>query len=238
MGKTRRLLWLPLTLTGIVLLALMGWLAAVNVAQAAVSSVSIDSATVAPGGSAAVNVTAVATTPGIGAYTIDVVYDDSLVTATACTSNPAGLCNAAFAPNTVRFTGFSVTGLTGTVNIGTITFQAGSTTGVANLDVQVVQLADPTGSEITPGAVNDGTFTIQVQPTPTPTPPPGATPTPTPPPGATPTPTPAPAALPPTGGEPSDGGPSARPWLAAIAGAIALIGSGSAWFAYQRRRVR
>ncbi len=35
----------------------------------------------------------------------------------------------------------------------------------------------------------------------------------------------------PTGDAPSDGGPSALPWLAAIAGAIAIIGSGSAWFA-------
>ena len=67
-----------------------------------------------------------------------------------------------------------------------------------------------------------------------------ATPTPTP----TPTPSPTPTAvagvvqLPTTGGTPSDGGPGALPWLAAIAGAIALIGSGSAWFAYQRRRIR
>ncbi len=44
--------------------------------------------------------------------------------------------------------------------------------------------------------------------------------------------------LPTTGGTPSDGGASGLAWLAAIAGAIALIGSGSAWFAYQRRRVR
>ena len=61
-----------------------------------------------------------------------------------------------------------------------------------------------------------------------------ATPTPSP----TPTPTVAEVVqLPTTGGTPSDGGSSALPWLVAIAGAIALIGSG-AWFAYQRRRVR
>jgi hypothetical protein len=76
-----------------------------------------------------------------------------------------------------------------------------------------------------------------VEPTPTPTPTPlaaTATPTPTP----TPTPVVLAAALPTTGGAPSDGGSGALPWLVAIAGAIALIGSGSAWFAYQRRRVR
>jgi LPXTG-motif cell wall-anchored protein len=54
---------------------------------------------------------------------------------------------------------------------------------------------------------------------------------------ATATPTPTIAALPSAGGTPSDGGSNALPWLAAIAGAIALIGGG-AWFAYQRRRAR
>ncbi len=54
---------------------------------------------------------------------------------------------------------------------------------------------------------------------------------------ATPTPKPTPAVLPVSGGTPSDGGSSALPWLAAIAGATALIGGG-AWIAYQRRRVR
>ncbi len=80
-----------------------------------------------------------------------------------------------------------------------------------------------------------------VEPEPTPT----STPTSTPAPTvlaatATPAPTPtvlAAVQLPSTGGEPT-GGSSALTWLAAIAGAIALIGSGSAWFAYQRRRVR
>jgi hypothetical protein len=72
-------------------------------------------------------------------------------------------------------------------------------------------------------------------------PPPTATPTPTPTVlAATATPTPAPtvAALPSAGGTPSDGGSGTLPWLAAIAGAIALIGSGGAWFAHQRRRAR
>ncbi len=58
---------------------------------------------------------------------------------------------------------------------------------------------------------------------------------------ATPAPTPTVLAvqqLPTSGGTPSDGGSGTLAWLAAIAGAIALIGSGSAWFAYNRRRVR
>ncbi len=82
---------------------------------------------------------------------------------------------------------------------------------------------------------------VNPTPTPTPTPTPGAaTPTPTPTvlaATATPTPTPTVAALPASGGTPFDGGSGALPWLVAIAGATALIGSG-AWIAYQRRRVR
>ena len=76
-----------------------------------------------------------------------------------------------------------------------------------------------------------------VAPTPTPTPTPTAL-------AATATPTPTPAVaevtqLPTTGGTPSDGGSSALSWLAAIAGAIALIAaSGGLVLARQRRRVR
>ena len=47
------------------------------------------------------------------------------------------------------------------------------------------------------------------------------------------------AAPPKTGGAPSDGGSGALPWMAAIAGALALMGAGSGlWLAHQRRRVR
>lgn len=82
---------------------------------------------------------------------------------------------------------------------------------------------------------------------PTPTPTQSPTPAPTAAPTATPAPTPtavaaevqAPAALPDTGGTPSDGGSSALPWLAAIAGALAATSAGGGlWFAHQRRRVR
>ena len=80
-------------------------------------------------------------------------------------------------------------------------------------------------------------------PSPTPTPAPTATPTPTAL-AATATPTPTPAVLaavqlPASGGTPSDSGSSALSWLAAIAGAVALIAaSGGLVLARQRRRVR
>ena len=98
----------------------------------------------------------------------------------------------------------------------------------------VVQAAPtPTTPPATPTATPPPTATPALTATPTPMPTPTATPTPTPVPTEA-----APAGLPPTGGTPSDGGSGSLPWLAAIAGVMALTGSARAWFAYQRRRIR
>src|SRR3990172_7330242 len=40
--------------------------------------------------------------PGLGAWIIDISYDPDLVTAIACDSHPAGLCNADFTENPLR----------------------------------------------------------------------------------------------------------------------------------------
>jgi hypothetical protein len=92
----------------------------------------------------------------------------------------------------------------------------------------------------TPTPTPTATPTPPAPPAPTATPTPTATPavlpavqTPTP----TPTSTPTPAVLPVTGGEPPDGGSGGLAWLAAIAGAIAVMSASGLWFAYQRRRV-
>lgn len=127
-------------------------------------AVSIGSAVVEPGASVGVELTA-DTVVRIGAYTIDVVYDNSLLSATSCSANFGGVCNAAFAPNTVRFTGASRQGLTGKVDIGTITFEAGQSEGVASLNVLVRVLADANPGaprDITPSlTIENGTLTIR-----------------------------------------------------------------------------
>lgn len=105
----------------------------------------ITSDTVDLGGEITVNVTASAEAPGIGAYTIDVVYDVSLVRAIDCTPAIGSCDDIAF--NTRRFEGSSVSGLTGSLTLGTITFGAATSPGVATLDVQLVKLVDPSGSE-------------------------------------------------------------------------------------------
>jgi hypothetical protein len=229
--------WLPLSLLSVVA-ALAGLLAVVSIAHGAVQSLGVGSATVAPGGQATVDVTAAATAPGIGAWTVDVAYNAALVSFVSCESHPAGFCNNIAAENKVRFTGASAAGVSGNVDLGSITFRAGDDEGTAGLDVTVVTLTDPTAAPLTV-TPTDGAITI-AQPTPTPTPVP-ATPTPTPAP-ATPTPTPAPAtptpvvtpaAIPATGGLAGDGGSTVLYVLAALGAAIIAAG---AWAVTRMRR--
>ena len=115
-------------------------------------------------------------------------------------------------------------------------------TGDGGVGTDTISASFVTTREVTESTLVQKTWELPIAtPTATPTPAPtvlAATATPTPVPtvlAATATPTP--AALPVTGGALSDGG-SDLPWLAAIVGAIALIGSGGALFAYQRRRIR
>jgi streptogramin lyase len=80
----------------------------------------------------------------------------------------------------------------------------------------------------------DLTVSTVGEPEPTPVPTPSPTPSPT----AVAEEVQEPAALPDSGGEPAEGGTVALPWLAAIAGAVAVMTGGGLWFAHQRRRVR
>ncbi len=217
----RRGSWLAL-LAGATLLALAGWLAVTGLARADVSSLGIGSATVEPGDEVTLNVSAVATDPGVGAYTVDVVYDGSLVDATACTS-AAGVCSIdTVGINTVRLTGGFAAGSSGDVGLGSITFSAGATEGTAALTVSIVTLADPEGADILVSPT-DGSIAI-VAPAATPTSEPTAEPTPT------------PGGLPPTGGSPAGGTGSAGWLLAGMIGlGLAALGSG-AWAVARMRR--
>lgn len=226
MVKTLKGVWLPAVVAAAVAVALVA-----TAASAAVSSLGIGSADTTPGGTVVVNVTAEATSPGIGAFTVDVSYDDSLVTLSDCTSVP-GLCNPAYAAHTARLVGASASGLSGTVVLGTLTFQAGQTEGVADLNVSIAQLTDPESEAISVTAGN-GAITIAVPPTPSPTPEPTVAPTAEPTAAPTAAPTATAAALPDTGGSPSDGSSTAA-WLLAIVG-LAVV-SGGAWAVARTRR--
>ena len=156
-------------------------------------------------------------------------FTGSLVDALSCTvGQGAAECNANYEADAAAFfTGASSGGLTGNVNLGTIKFKAGNTTGVATLTVTVQKLNEPAGGPITPPQLTNGTITIAVA---TATPTATASPTAT----AVRTATPTAAALPPTGGNTGDGSLSLTPWLLAALG-LAVVGGGF-WVVARTRR--
>jgi hypothetical protein len=190
------------------ILATVAALAFLGIARAAsVSDLTVGSATVEPGGTVTINVTA--TTDDLGSYRVDVGYDSTLVTATECTSNH-GVCSIdTIATDTVRLNGSNLAGIDGTdAVLGTITFLAGSTEGVADLEVDATTqvLSDTTGETLTATAV-DGAITIATAPTAAPTATPGSVPN--------------------TGGAPGTSSTSSMVWLLAAAG-LAVV-AGGAW---------
>ena len=206
-----------LALLAAALLGLMGWLVAAGPAQAdSTAKLTVGSDTVAPGESTTVSVTV---TGGggksVGAITVDVTYDDTLVSVTGCT--PTAVCNTAFGANTVRIVRADPAGLS---ELGTITFLAGSTEGVAALTIGIIGIvtcADETGVTLICTA-NDGDITIVAPPAATDVPPtatsmPGA---------ATATPN-GDGIVPPITGTGGSGGNSASTWLI-----LALAGAGLA----------
>jgi len=79
----------------------------------------------APGGSSSVTLQAITGGAAVGAWTVDIAYDPTLVRAVACVASAGGataLCNAAQAAGTVRVTGASGAGLSGTMQLALITF--------------------------------------------------------------------------------------------------------------------
>ena len=159
--------WLLRGLVAVAVLALGGF-ALARPAGAEVNSLSIVPATqtVSPGATGiTVSLEADATAPGIGVYEIAVVYDDTLLRATACTSHDAGdLCNLS-AQGAVNFTGKSAGGLTGNpLQLGTITFQADATSGSSALEIFVNRLTDPNEADITFAPPTDGEVVIQQPP--------------------------------------------------------------------------
>jgi hypothetical protein len=107
--------------------------------------------------------------PGIGAWTVDVTYDPSVVTAFSCDGNrgpdvtpeaatqtptptPTGpglaFCNPSYKDNIVRSTGAVVQGASGDVPLATITFLCESA-GTSDLTISVSTFADATIGEPT-----------------------------------------------------------------------------------------
>ncbi len=82
--------------------------------------------------------------PGLGAWTIDIIYDTSVVTATDCTPEQGGVCNPNYADGVVRLTGATASGLEGDSTLGTSEFECGDTTGTTYLELELSSFADAT----------------------------------------------------------------------------------------------
>ena len=200
-------MWLRLTLAAVIVALGAAFVVRGPFASGSTTAtVRIGSAVIEPGGTDTVTLEAVnVAAPGVCAVTVNVIYDNTVKTATACTPSAAApfdtkLCNKGAALNTVRFTGIATTPISGTFALADITFQATGAAGSSTvLDVVVVTFSDCVeGDDIpvvdqdgsnsiatpTPTATGTATSTTTATATPTPT----ASPTPSP----TPTPTPAP----------------------------------------------
>jgi hypothetical protein len=126
------------------------------------ATVRIGSGTCIPGGDCTVPLDALdVPAPGLGAFTVDIVYDSSLLPRGAnCTGSPMDMCQCVlnYAPNTVRCTGISAAGQQGNVRLANLTFQCvpGMPPGECDpLHVSVVTFADPNGQPI-PNQAQDG----------------------------------------------------------------------------------
>lgn len=103
---------------------------------------------------------------GLGAWTIDITYDPSVVSVKSCDPQHGGLCNPAYRENEVRTNGVQLNGLTGNVTLATINFTCNSV-GTSPLTVSLSVFADTTagGPQPITADVSNGSVTCTAQPT-------------------------------------------------------------------------
>jgi hypothetical protein len=109
--------------------------------------------------------------PGLGAWTIEIVYDPEVAAVAECTAEQGGICNAAYAEDTIRVVGTNVYGLVGDHTLARIVF-ACKAVGESDLTPTLRVLADSTPGGPLPieAAVANGSVTCsedKVHPTPT-----------------------------------------------------------------------
>lgn len=100
------------------------------------------------------------TSPGLGAWTIDITYDPSVVFVLNCAPGAGGHCSPEFDSDTIRVTGASATGLEGDTTLATIQLFCVAA-GVSPLTLYVQVFADATvgdPQDINPTVV-DGSYT-------------------------------------------------------------------------------
>lgn len=100
--------------------------------------------------------------PGLGAWTIDMHYDQALLRSTDCATPPELLsfCNTALSRNAVRVTGVALPGFTGDVVLAEFTFLCLREEGASDLRLSTDVFHDATIGEPMPIAVSIGQGTF------------------------------------------------------------------------------
>ena len=156
---------------GAIAVAIIAGLLVVAQVSAATGGVSIGDGTAAPGAEATVDLTADdVTDPGLGAWTVDIAYDSSVVSVSDCSPQQGGVCNPAFADEMIRVTGASAQGLDGDTVLANITFECGDAEGSSDLTLTVNVFADATigDPQDIDATVSNGSITCE-EPEPEPT---------------------------------------------------------------------
>ncbi len=123
-------------------------------------SVTPASISAAPGGTVTVTLAATAPDAGLGAWTVDVSYDPTVLHATSCTAPGFSACNAAYSGSGARVTGASATGLTGTAVLGTVTFTVVGAAGSSSPLHLVVVTFTALPNTATAAVTADGQVTV------------------------------------------------------------------------------
>ena len=123
-------------------------------------TVSAEDVTVAPGGAVELTISG-HSEQAIGAFGIDVLFDEALVTPHSCQSAIA-LCNTGAQPGLLRLNSVSLLGFSGDITFATIVFEAiGPAGSTALIDVDVTTLSDTLGIDMLGQvSVTDGSVTI------------------------------------------------------------------------------
>ena len=158
---------------GAIAVAVIVGLLVVAQVSAATGGVSIGDGTAAPGANATVDLTADGVTdPGLGAWTVDIAYDGSVVSVVDCSPQQGGVCNPAFGDDLIRVTGASAGGLDGDTVLANITFECGDAEGSSDLTLTVnvfadATIGDPQDIDMT---ISNGSITCEEPPDDTPVP--------------------------------------------------------------------
>ena len=97
----------------------------------------------------------------IGAFGIDVLFDEALVTPHSCQTAIA-LCNTSAGPGLLRLNSISLLGFSGDITFASIVFEAvGPAGSTALIDIDVTAIADTIGNDmLAQVSVTDGSVTI------------------------------------------------------------------------------